>query len=110
VAYFNVQTSESQKADFVRSYALKLGGEPWNLAGAEIVFRAKSGMNEILATTGNGQITIDNAAAGTFSIFVPKATLAARAAGNYALELLITQDGVTTEVFTGSLQLRPGVV
>lgn len=109
-ARYNIAWSVSKKEDLARSYRLRDKAKvPVDLTGAAIVYKAKSGNTVIEATIGNGRITIDDAADGVWSILVPKAELADAPTGSYVHDLLITIDGVTTELFVGSLELRPGV-
>jgi hypothetical protein len=104
--------SVSQKEDIAESFRLtddQKPPQPFDLTGAVMVFKAKQGATVIEASTTNGRITIDDAAAGEWSILIPKSVLAGSPAGNYTHDLLITTGGVTSEFWIGSLTLRPGV-
>lgn len=109
-ARYRIEWSVSQKEDLAISRQFTDSAkQPIDITGMVIVYKAKNGANVIEASTANGLITIDDAADGLWSMTIPKATLAAKPAGVYTHDMVNTEDGVTTEFFVGTLELRPGV-
>jgi len=104
-----VDLTTTSDADFRRSFQYAVdGGSPISLTGSTLRMMVRRRADEAQAfidiTSPDGGITITDADAGKFTIWLPFAMLSRMAAGEYVHSLIRTQGGVKDEVWHGTLK------
>jgi hypothetical protein len=104
-----VNISTRSDADFIRTFVYQTTlGVPVDLTGSTLHMMARVHAADVTVmldlTMANGDITITNAAAGQFSIWIPLATLSRLPANNYDHSLIrYRPDLKTEEIWYGTL-------
>ena len=112
-AHYRVDLRAANNEDLRQAFALSdQTPAPLDLTGASLRMTAEllSDWTTFEISTGNGRITLANAAAGQFEISVPAAVMRTLSPGSYRHDLLLTMaSGAVHRVWSGALTLERGV-
>mgnify|MGYP000918996071 CR=1 FL=1 len=111
-AFYRVSFTSANNEDLRQAFALASeAGSPVDLTGASLRMGLAdlSGAARLEASTGNGRVTITNAANGSFELLIPASLMGTLPEGIYRHDMVLAMAGRTQRIWTGTLSLAQGV-
>lgn len=108
-----VNISTENDADFYRGFQYQMAsGAPVDITGVSMVMmlrrHAADKAAQLKLSTGSGEIVIQDASNGVFTIYIAQATLERLGEGDFDHSLVMTQSGYKTSIWTGKFTNNPG--